>query len=118
MITTVAVAAALVLPVAGAPAVAAPSAALAPAPSAMVAYPFNQCGYYPKWAVNLRQGPSTRHRVLGVLHPSDKVYAKGEKRGWLRVKIVDTRSKGGLKYGTTGWVKRSGLRAPQCMNLN
>ncbi|MGX1887644.1 DUF6300 family protein [Streptomyces sp. NPDC055287] len=43
MITTVAVAAALVLSVAGAPAVAAPSAALS-----STVYPFNDCGYYPK----------------------------------------------------------------------
>ncbi|GGU37872.1 SH3 domain-containing protein [Streptomyces violascens] len=99
---------------------------LAAAPSALASTPAqapatlaaaNTC---PTWsvtgkAVNLRSGPSTNYRSLGLLYRwSDSGTKVGRSGDWIKIKL-DHNSKTGIKKGTTGWVHKKYLE--QCVYM-
>jgi hypothetical protein len=49
-------------------------------------------------SVNLREGPSMKHKIIRVLKGKAKLIVLEEKLGWLRVKLED---------GAEGWVAKS-----------
>ncbi|OGP80295.1 MAG: hypothetical protein A2V86_11700 [Deltaproteobacteria bacterium RBG_16_49_23] len=49
-------------------------------------------------SINLREGPSMKHKITRVLKKKTKLIVLEEKLGWLRVKIED---------GAEGWVAKS-----------
>ncbi|KOU50130.1 hypothetical protein [Streptomyces sp. WM6378] len=82
------------------------AAVLAPAASAAG----GDCSSYDQGAevagngINFRTGPSTSYASKGLVYDKDQLGLYCKSGAWYKAKLI-TRSKGGLKAGTTGWIR-------------
>jgi uncharacterized protein YgiM (DUF1202 family) len=75
-----------------------PSTAVSPPPTVAPKEPPQHATEVALSSINLREGPSMKHKITRVLKKKTKLIVLEEKLGWLRVRLED---------GAEGWVAKS-----------